>query len=1239
MAQYKAGYILENILSPNTFLAKKWQRLLSDVSSYEMTGLSVVAGDNSFYTVLSNAIGRGLPTRMTGALEQRFLRNFNVINVDNDEFCAALHLIDPRLELHSSDFLQNLFDSNFERNFLDKLAQTQPFLLQLLCLQRPFGSIVPQAARDFFAQRVDGALDYPYSNNENNFGLIVEIDGVQHSAAAQQVRDQNRDTAAQNAKYSTQRFTSLENVATWANTIVAKEAYLKTTAKIYQNKIFSAQRAATWTLALAPTGIARIQKTLLQALQSGQLSLNMPIWRIVVIERDVPCAQWAIDDLCLQIKHLYNLAGIDVKLPIVELQVYASAEFQNSPMHKNNPPINLANLPTVITADLCIDIAMLQRGQYAQISENTVLIRSAYYAKSNAVPRISCAEAINYGALGEYIPNPEENVEPEKIIAIEDKKQSAINFFVNYFFRKEGLRPGQADILNLALQNKSVIGLMPTGGGKSLVYQLAGLLQAGLSLVIDPIKSLMQDQVDNLILHRIDVVAFINSNLEGERLNQRIAQFSAGNFLFTFVSPERLQTIAFREILSRMHEQKKYFSYGIIDEAHCVSEWGHDFRTAYLMLGRNILRFARPFDLNKTLPLLGLTATASFDVLTDIQRELSTPNVPLPNENIINFTNTALRPELIYQVVNGVDSKIETPSQTPQNQQAELSKAKRQDIFTIIKNVPNHLAAAQQNPEMAAHRIKNLDENSFHLANDEGKYLNAGLLFCPHKSNNYGVAGVLFELRKLRPDIQFSAFMGGDDENNLDVEKEQRDFIQNDTQLMIATKAFGMGIDKPNVRYTIHFCLPSSLEGFVQEAGRAGRDKKIAIAYLLYPSKTVYKAIDKDKLMFFHQLSFAGKNREKYLLVDVMTELQENSVISFANSKQIYLEVLAILKTDVARDVTISMLQDTDSLDKLIANARIQYKTNTKKDLPDMLDSTKQQIGAIFKHYRAKNDTEKALYRLMLLGYIEDYTVDFGAKTFNVRRANNTIDFQKRLGEYLLRYYSENRVTELLKDFDSRKGKNDLQRALSYLIDFVYDEVERKRLEGINSMIAACEEGRANGNEALKQYIFYYFSSKYARKNYQENGKNCSLNDRTNEGRNESQAIFVEFAILAGSTIDNLKHLRGATMRLLAAQPQNTCLRLLRAFAIFSLDSRRLTSPSVQTAQNEFIATAFMIIQRDGQPIWDKYFNLFRRELLANQSHLANFINNLQQITSISALNQPYQKLLIDIKKLSDLYV
>lgn len=1177
MAQYQAAYILEHILGKNTYSDKKWQRLLRDLSNYEMTGLSASTGDNSFFTVLSNAIGRGLPTRMTGELEQRFLRSFNVINVDNEEFFAALHLIDPRLVLHSSDFLQNLLDSNFERDFLDKLAQTQAFLLQLLCLQRPFQSISPQVAHNFVRQRVDVALDYPYSSRQNK-GFIVEIDGVHHLEAGQQAQDRQRDEAAQKAQYATQRFKNLANVSNWAATKIAEEDYLQTAANIYANKTFSPSRLTAWTLALAPAAIARIQKTILHALQSGQLSIESEIWKIVVIERDTPCAQWAIDDLCLQIKHLYHLAGIDIKLPIIELQVYATAEFKNSPMHKDNPPLDLANLPNTITVDLCIDIAMLQRGQYAQMSENTVLIRSAYYAKSNAVPRISCAAAINYGALGEYIPNPEENVEPEKIIAIDHKKQSAINFFVNYFFRKEDLRPGQADILNLALQNKSVIGLMPTGGGKSLVYQLAGLLQAGLNLVIDPIKSLMQDQVDNLILHRIDAVAFINSSLsQVERAAKEIA-FSQGRFLFTFVSPERLQITTFRELLSNMHDNGKYFSYGIIDEAHCVSEWGHDFRTAYLMLGRNILRFARPFDANKTLPLLGLTATASFDVLTDIQRELSTPDVPLPNENIINFTNTALRPELIYQVVDGVDSKIKTPSQTPQSQQSELSQAKRQDIITIIENVPNHLAATQKAPEMAAYQIENLDENSFHLANDEAKYLNAGLLFCPHKTGNYGVAEVIFDFKRQFPHLKMSAFMGGDDDNNtnnrLDFTEEQNNFIQNKSQLMVATKAFGMGIDKPNVRYTIHFCIPSSLEGFVQEAGRAGRDKKIAIAYLLYPSKAVYKAIDKEKLMFFHNLSFAGKDREKYILVDVMTELQENAILSATNSKQ----------------------------------------------------------------NRAKNDTEKALYRLMLLGYIEDYTVDFGAQTFSVQLTNREIDFQKRLGEYLLRYYSENRVKLLLQDFASRKGKDDLQRALSYLIDFVYGEVERKRLEGMNSMIAACEEGRANGNEALKQYIFYYFSSKYARKNYQENGKNCSLNDRTNEGRNESQAIFEEFATLAGSTIDNLKHLRGATMRLLAAQPQNTCLRFLRAFAIFSLDSRRLTSPSMQTAQNEFIATAFMIIQRDGQAAWDKYFNLFRQKLLANQPHLAKFIDNLKQITSISALNKPYQKLVENIKRLSNSY-
>ena len=196
-----------------------------------------------------------------------------------------------------------------------------------------------------------------------------------------------------------------------------------------------------------------------------------------------------------------------------------------------------------------------------------------------------------------------------------------LEYFLQLIFRKESFRAGQLPILTRALRNKSVIGLLPTGGGKSLTYQLAAMLQPGITIVIDPLRSLMLDQYEGLLANGIDTCTYINSSIDKEEREQREFRLEQAQCQIVFLSPERLCIYTFRKRLQNMHEAKVYFAYGVIDEVHCVSEWGQDFRFSYLHLGRNLYQFVRAKEGEVT--LFGLTATASFDVLADVERELS----------------------------------------------------------------------------------------------------------------------------------------------------------------------------------------------------------------------------------------------------------------------------------------------------------------------------------------------------------------------------------------------------------------------------------------------------------------------------------------------------------------------------------------------------------------------------------------------------------------------------------------
>ena len=214
---------------------------------------------------------------------------------------------------------------------------------------------------------------------------------------------------------------------------------------------------------------------------------------------------------------------------------------------------------------------------------------------------------------------------------------------------------------------------MPTGGGKSLTYQMAAMLQPGVTIIIDPLKSLMQDQYDGLIATGIDCCTYINSELSSDERAAHELMMESSQVIFTFMSPERLCIYEFRERLQNMEELHVYFSYGVIDEVHCVSEWGQDFRFSYLHLGRNLYSYVKAK--NGSISLFGLTATASFDVLSDVERELSGNGAfVLDPDTIVRYENSN-RLELQYKVEKIEVEYADDKSYNPTGSLASLGKA------------------------------------------------------------------------------------------------------------------------------------------------------------------------------------------------------------------------------------------------------------------------------------------------------------------------------------------------------------------------------------------------------------------------------------------------------------------------------------------------------------------------------------------------------------------------------------
>ena len=400
-----------------------------------------------------------------------------------------------------------------------------------------------------------------------------------------------------------------------------------------------------------PIGVARLQKVVLEALITGVLDMSKEEWRVVVIERDVPCAALAFEDLRQMLEHVCGLSKDfkAMRMPTVDLTVVSGDQWKDSPLHlEANVFAECNDRVRSKKYDLVVDMSVLSEidDDRATFSELEA-IRNCYFVVGSA-SAVRSRRTICTSDVIEYEPLGATNefgafIEHEKMLV-------HLRFFLRLLFRKDDFRPGQVPILNRALQNQNVIGLLPTGGGKSLTYQLAAMLQPGVTLVIDPLRALMHDQYAGLLDAGMDACTFINSTLTDKEKDERTGHMEASELQFVFVSPERLCMQGFRERLATMKELGIYFSYGVIDEVHCVSEWGHDFRFSYLHLGRNLYNFVHTKSPSGHLTLFGLTATASFDVLADVERELSGDGAyPLDANTVVRYEDTD-RLELQYKI-------------------------------------------------------------------------------------------------------------------------------------------------------------------------------------------------------------------------------------------------------------------------------------------------------------------------------------------------------------------------------------------------------------------------------------------------------------------------------------------------------------------------------------------------------------------------------------------------------------
>lgn len=1350
--QLHAGLIIDPIIHAIQHSKEKWGKqlrgmlnrlsyfdLLEEPGTYDSQNSEAIP---SVAAVFSNFLSRGLPTRTSPCLNEIFHSVFDEVSYHEDRlggfgyqieqentelikrlvnvFC----LIEPRSTLFTPIEIrtwENHLGSEFEERFLYELVPQLfgEFAIQLFETQKNINDLIDftldyhqdldemlnRPIDDFARQRIDFSIEFPF-NIKGKRGIVIEIDGSQHEEPNQQHLDRLRDNALRRVGWEVFRLKTnqfhqasqiLDPVKQYLN-----HRYFNRLKQKFDSNFLEYDKDRNDLVLLGSSILAsRIQKSLLYLILNGSLNLSQSSWTMGIYERDVPGAYIAVEDFKATFNHLIRLSGSSISLPQIELTIFTTGAFQGNAFEQHfGYEVKGQGQVNAFEGDVFIDASLLQRTGLSKCSSEIkatkrITVRSSH--SINSYKDINSAQLIKYPSILHQ--------------GNEVNRKESLQYFLHYFFRKKDFRDGQIEIIDRALQGKSVIGLLPTGGGKSLTYQICSLLQPGTAIVVDPIKSLMKDQFDGLLKNYIDAGVFINSSIKTQ-LKRDIAErkLMNGEVLFAFVSPERMQINKFRTQLHEMHHNKgKYFNYCVIDEAHCVSEWGHDFRTSYLRLGENVRNHCLCLGVD-TIPLFGLTATASFDVLSDVKRELD-----LEEDDVVR-RESARRKELFFNVVQskttleGEEKDFEISQAIGIGKQKKLIEELNTLPVEIIERATDDLYPYDFEPE------------SFYESAEYEKFKHAVLIFSPYKSSKVtiGVKSVAASLSVEMNHLKIGTYYGSDgmDDRDNKSEQYQDEFVKNKTNVLVATKAFGMGIDKPNIRSTVHINFPSSIESFVQESGRAGRDGKAALCTVILSD---HEGTDRAIPEGFHATNFKGKEKEKSILMELLREItfpiqhqtnrltdhvfqetghyvkvnlwpkdsptriyintgfqkgfgyidvnnlsisthgafysteDSNKVLSaalnFISDENIErlnpadflaqvithdplpgIEVLLdrinigeeidsvmlgfrndritkiteLLQSEVDWNFTERMVSEAAQyardLNSFIRSLKGKFKKHTGAWPSGYLEDVEGSLALLFYEIRNEQDTYKAVYRLSIVGIIDDYVVDYNSKTLNLKISKKrNEDYVDSFTNYLKRYLSNRRVEEKIASLENYEGSI-IQRCLKCLIDFVYEEIGNKRFSAISSMEEACQTGLLNDGNSMKKFIELYFNSKFL----------DDLNAYTNNGKDFSPDIVWYFINEVGGSIDSWNHLRGSTTRLLNDQPNNGALLLLRSFSVILLESNEVF---IERAQEDLIKgiVAFEESGFDKEEIIQK----FKKEIRNQNPSKVSIVEDALQILDI----------------------
>lgn len=940
-------------------------------------------------SVVKNLLQRGFPTMMSKYLQSE-LGEIHKFDNFEERFLFATNQIHIWNETIKGDKEQNYYPA---KDFFEKIIPNEfgnySFVQSLLIPEIEINEIIGVENATFVNQQVDFYL--PQAK------LVIEIDGQQHKYDdVTRISDKIRDDFLLSHGITTVRIGTNElQDGTYKEKIEIILNHLRCYGKLLDFYKMSCEKIAKCKISdnevktkLLPTAIIRFQILLIDLLIHNYITLDED-WNFnIMCHEDLRSfPDLAIRDLLIWIDNLWQLKYKQkLKTPSYRIEITTDK-----------------NAFSVTTKSINIDFSLFKRYTDENvINRDIIFVRTDYFdiIKDKNYFKVSTADPINYNI-------------------VEDDKP-VLEFFLDNIFDKSNFRDGQFSIISNVLNRKDTIGLLPTGGGKSLCYQLPCLLQPSINFVICPIKSLMYDQNDNLEKALVTNVNFITSDLDVETKHTVERNFAQGKYLFVWISPEKLQIPGFREIIRSIIANFS-ISYAVVDEVHCLSEWGHDFRTSYLNLAKTIDMLS-PKDGNGEgeIKFIGLTATASVNVLKDIKIEFSRQKEHIDDENIKSLLNYS-RKELRFEVINDKGNKYDN----------------LKELLTELRDTEDLLETTKK----------------------------AGLIFAPNVNGAYGCYSIANKLNILYPGKV--AWFSGDipkrdvfDEMGHKIESEpimsrddfnkykklvQKDFKKDKYQLLVATKSFGMGIDKQNIFYTFHYGMPSSVEALYQEAGRAGRwnksDKEyineVGKCYVLYSPETLNS--EKVDRLFHKDTTF--------------TEIKEisNEIGLYGRDvfKQIYLFTQG--QNDIEKD-----------FEFILAIITCYYREKSKVRI---------FWNDAYSKLKIKSEIlQKMIYRLSLLGIIVDWTTNF-IDHFEVQF--NSLDDKviiESISKYITKYEPN---TDVKGEIQSISQNSFLKRAVWYLLKWIFENITYNRKQSLKTLYDWCSEYK--DNDSFKQRIDSYF--------------------------------------------------------------------------------------------------------------------------------------------------------------------